>query len=65
MTRCIWSAGSTETRKRWQRAGKRDRATVANLKKQSVLPPNTRNIAGKDENMGNIVRYINQKEYDQ
>jgi hypothetical protein len=38
---------------------------AANLKKQSVLPPNTRNIAEKDENTGSIVRYINQKEYDQ
>jgi hypothetical protein len=45
-------------------AGRRSRATAADMKKLSFWRRNTRNIAGKGGSMGNIVRYINQKEYD-
>jgi hypothetical protein len=46
------------------RAGGRRRATVVDMKKLSVLRRNKRNIAKKGGSMGNVVRYINQKEYD-
>lgn len=53
-----------EIPKRLPLAGRRSRAMAADMKKLSVLARNIRNIAGKGGSMGNIVRYINQKEYD-
>ena len=64
MAQCISNTGNTEIPKRLLLAGRRGRATAADMKKLFVLLCNIRNIAGKGGSMESVVRYINHKEYD-